>query len=133
MVDFKNCPVKSLCRYGYSHRSRLERSVCDLIWLREKSGELIHCQHEDHIIICGPPNHSCPKKREYVADFKVMDSKTGSPFWIEAKGFANDRWPTTKTLWRHYGPGQLEIWGGSWKNPILLETIPAGVLLGLDH
>lgn len=128
-MKYGNSPVSSLCRYGFSHRSKLERSVCDLIYLRERAGELRHEQHEDHIIICGPADHECPKKKEYVADFRCFNLKTNQTFWIEGKGFANDRWPITKTLWKHYGPGLLEIWVGDWRRPILLETLAKGTLV----
>lgn len=119
---YKNKPTSS-CAYGFSHRSQLEASVCQLIFLREKAGELIHLQHEDHIVICGPQSHACKRKITYIADFKCLDTKTGKEFHIEAKGYANEKWPMKKNLFTHYGPGILEIWGGTASRPVLLEII----------
>lgn len=106
---------RSLCALGHSHRSKLESAVCQIIQLREKAGELELLQIEDHVKISG--------WYTYVPDFKCKDLETGEIFWIEAKGKADGRWPSTKKGWRHSGPGKLEIWGGTHRAPMLLETI----------
>lgn len=104
------------CKYGNSHRSKLELSVCHLIWLRERAGELKLLQHEDHIRLSG--------WYLYIPDFKCLDLATGEEFWIEAKGGqGNDRWPSTKKGWRHAGPGRLEVWKGTHVRPVLDEVI----------
>lgn len=104
------------CSRGHSHRSALEISVCELLLLRERAGELKLLQCEDHVYLT-------LARIGYVPDFKVQDCKTGEVFWVEAKGFANDRWPMKKKLWRYYGPGRLEIWMGTASRPVLTETI----------
>lgn len=104
------------CHYGFSHRSKLEASVCQLIKLREAAGEIEHVQHECHVYLS-------EARIAYVADFKCVDLKSGDTFFIEAKGYANDRWPTIKKLYKFYGPGRLEIWTGTHRNPQLTETI----------
>jgi len=106
------------CSYGFSHRSKLEYAVCQLIWLREKAGELKHIQHECNI-------HLTKARVLYIPDFKC-ETRDGLLF-IEAKGYEAARWPTIKKLWKHYGPGPLEIWKGMHRRPILDETIiPVG-------
>jgi hypothetical protein len=107
---------RSTCARGHSHRSKLERAVCDLILLREKAGEIRLVQVEDHIYLT-------KARIGYVVDFKCELIDTGAPLWIEAKGFPNDRWPMKKKLWKHYGPGMLEIWRGTHARPYLDETI----------
>lgn len=111
---YGNEEVDSLCSYGFSHRSKLERSVCELIRLRELAGDLEHLAHEETVYLSRA-------RYRYVADFKCRD-KAGVLF-IEAKGFADKRWPTTKKLWKAYGPGRLEIWIGNHRRPVLEKTI----------
>lgn len=112
----------SLCTYGHSHRSKLESAVCGIISLREQAKELELIQVEDHIQICCK-EESCKAKISYVADFKCLDLKSGEVFWIEAKGYADHVWPLKKRLWKHHGPGKLEIWVGNYRKPYLDEII----------
>jgi hypothetical protein len=107
---------RQTCALGHSHRSKLESAVCQMLQLREKAGELKLLQAEDHVYLT-------EARIGYIPDFKCQDTKTGEIFWVEAKGFANDRWPILKKLWAHYGMGRLEIWQGSHVNPRLVETI----------
>lgn len=109
-----NTKVTSLCHYGYTHRSKLERAVCDLIVLREKAGELKHVSHEFRCRLSDA-------EIIYIADFRC--EKNGVPFFIESKGFPTQKWVIVKKLWRVYGLGVLQIYGGSWTKPILIETI----------
>lgn len=110
----------SLCSLGHSHGSKLEGAVCQLIQLRERAGELKLLQVQDHVYLT-------LARIGYVPDFKCHDLRDGKDFWVEAKGYANDRWPIKKKLWKHYGPGKLEIWIGSHLRPVLDEVItPVG-------
>jgi hypothetical protein len=104
------------CQMGHSHRSKLEGAVCQLIQLREKAGELELVQVEDHVYLT-------LARIGYVPDFKCKDLQTGEFFWVEAKGYENDRWPIKKKLWKFYGPGLLEIWRGTHLRPVLDEIV----------
>lgn len=104
------------CSYGFSHRSLLEKAVCNLIALEEKAGKIVHEAHEDSVYLT-EARYRC------IPDFRCRDVATGQVFWREAKGFANQRWPTTKKLWKFYGPGPLEVWKGDYRRPVLAETI----------
>lgn len=112
----------STCKRGHSHRSKLETAVCELISLREYAGEIRLLQVEDHLYLS-------EARIGYVADFRCVALRdfsriiAGTEFWVEAKGFANDRWPILKKLYSVYGFGPLELWTGHWKNPVLSETI----------
>jgi hypothetical protein len=108
--------TRTLCEAGHRHRSKLESAVCQIIHLREKVGELRVIQAEDHLKLSAAGI-------VYIADFKCQDTRSGEFFWVEAKGFENDRWPILKKLWRFYGPGRLEIWKGTHNRPFLDETI----------
>lgn len=100
---------------GFTFGSKLEASVYQYLKLREKAGELQIVQLQDHVHLM------CPTL--YIPDFKCVDLKTGEFFWVEAKGFANDRWPAKKRGWKNSGPGRLEIWTGTHQRPTLSETI----------
>lgn len=113
-VDFHN--VVSTCNYGHSHRSKLESSVCQMIYLRERAGEIRLLQVEATVYLT-------LARYKYIPDFRCVDVKTNEVFFIEAKGYPDKRWPTTKKLWKFYGPGRLEIWSGSHIRPTLDEEI----------
>lgn len=121
---FGNKITRLPCHYGFSHRSKLEAAVCDQIYLKEIGGELRHLKHEDTIRFdC----LECGEKRAYIPDFKVQDVKSEEIYWIEAKGFADKRWARNKRLWKRFGPGRLEIYGGTWRGLTLdLVIIPTG-------
>lgn len=108
---------------GLTFSSKLEESVYQIILLREKAGEikLSQCQHKIYLT---------EARIGYVADFYCEDLPSGIPFWIEAKGFITERWGIVKKLYKFYGPGKLEIWGGNYRNPQLIETITPKVTEG---
>jgi hypothetical protein len=83
--------------------------------LRVKAGEIKSIQHEDHIYLTDA-------RIGYVPDFRC-EAINGESFWVEAKGYEAPVWPLKKKLWRFYGPGLLEIWGGTHSNPRLIETV----------
>lgn len=113
--DAKMGNERSTCALGHSHRSKLESAVCQILQLRQKAGELEIVQVEDHVYLTDA-------RIGYVPDFKCR-YPSGEIFWVEAKGFENDRWPMKKKLWKFYGPGALEIWKGTWRKPTLVETV----------
>ena len=108
--------TESLCALGHSHRSKLESSVCQILQLRAKAGEIEILQVEDHVYLSAA-------RIGYIADFRCKYVKTDEVFLVEAKGYANDRWPLKKKLYKFYGEFPLEIWTGSYQNPQLTETI----------
>lgn len=111
---------------GHSFSSKLEAAVYLILKSRMVAGEIAEIQVQDHVLVCGPHMHTCNSKCkiEYIADFKCT-RPSGALFWVEAKGFANEKWPLKRRLWMHYGPGDLEIYMGSYQRPFLKETINA--------
>ena len=101
---------------GRSFASKLEASVYKILLSREQAGEIQVVQLQDHVYLTRA-------RIGYIPDFKCIDLKSGLFFWVEAKGFPNDRWPMKKKLWKFYGPGQLEIYMGHWQYPKLVETV----------
>jgi hypothetical protein len=110
---FRNKKVE---RDGYSMGSQLEASVYGKLKERAEAGELVIEQTQDHVYLTRA-------RIGYVPDFRCRDLETDETFWVEAKGFANDRWPIIRKLWKFYGPGRLEIWKGSHAYPYLDEVI----------
>lgn len=96
--------------------SKLEFSVLELLKLREKAKEIKNIQLQQSVSLTRA-------KIMYKADFSYEDKETGKTVWVEAKGFAADTWRLKKRLWACYGPGKLEIYTGTYKKPILSETI----------
>lgn len=104
------------CREGHWHRSKLESSVCAMLHLRSKARELVVEACEDYVYLS-------KARILYVADFRCRMLLSNQLVWFEAKGIESDRWPTIKKLWKHYGPGELQIWKGTHLRPALAETI----------
>lgn len=104
---------------GYSFASKLEAAIYQILKLRMHAGEIKSIQCQDHIYLT-------LARIEYQPDFKCIDAN-GEVFHVEAKGYANDKWPMKKKLWKYYGPNKLEIWMGTHRSPKLVETIiPVG-------
>lgn len=104
---------------GRSFASMLEASVYSILKSRERAGELKILQCQDHVYLTRA-------RIGYVPDFKC-ETPSGEVFWVEAKGFEASRWPTIKKLWKHYGPGALEIWKGSHQRPSQVAVIAPSV------
>lgn len=100
---------------GYSFASKLEASVYAILKAEMMMGLITTIQIQDHIYLSAA-------RIVYIPDFKLT-RPDGSFFWAEAKGFANQLWPTKKKLWRVYGPGDLRIYMGDYRRPFLKETI----------
>lgn len=100
-------------RCGYIHRSQLEASVCAVL---SNNPNVEVLQHEDHIYLTRA-------RIGYIADFKCKLKLSNDLFWVEAKGYQNDRWPMKKKLWKFYGPGPLHIYKGTYMKPYLDEVV----------
>jgi hypothetical protein len=100
---------------GYSFASKLEGSVYQLLKLRMYAGEIKSIQPQDHIYLT-------KARIGYIVDFKCT-LMNGETLHVEAKGYPNETWPIKKKLWKFYGKNPLEIWGGSYLGPKLMETI----------
>ena len=111
--------------HGRSFGSKLEAAVYGVLLLREKAGEIseIHCQSTVRMYSNAMGEHwGCRP------DFRCTNPD-GSIFYVEAKGFEQDRWKGTRFIWSLLGPAPMEVWKGSYKRPMLAETIPAGELI----
>lgn len=101
---------------GYSFASKLEASVYTILKSRQNTGEIKIEQVQDHIYLTDA-------RILYIADFKCKLLSTKEEFWVEAKGFETPEWRIKLRLWKHYGPGNLEIYKGTHLRPFLDEVI----------
>jgi hypothetical protein len=96
--------------------SRLEAAVYQLLYLRQKAGEISDIQRQ---VRCELTDAAIATK----IDFSFIEVASGQTIYAEAKGCVTDRWNLLKRLWAHYGPGKLEIWGGTYARPKLVDVI----------
>ena len=88
--------------------------------LRERAGDLRNLQRQQSIVLQeGPRNQRITLR----IDFSWEDPKTGDRCFGEAKGFETPEWKLKLKLFRARPPGRLEIWGGTYKNPKLMEVV----------
>lgn len=99
-----------------SFGSKLERTVYDILLLRQKAGEIMDIKCQPHVTL-EPLSWRC------VPDYSFVWADTGKLSYCEAKGVEVDRWLATKALWHHFGPAPMEVWVGNWKKPFLKEII----------
>lgn len=96
--------------------SKLEAAVYDWLLMMEKNGEINDIKQQVPVPLSAA-------KIMYKADFSYYDIKLAETIWVEAKGMPGDVWKLKKRLWKWYGPGQLHIYMGSYKNFRLAEVI----------
>jgi hypothetical protein len=94
--------------------SKLERAVYNLYELQQKAGEIsdLRCQAKVYLT---------EARILYIADFAFI--RAGVRCYGEAKGMATPVWAIKLRLFRHYGDGPLEIWGGSYTTPKITELV----------
>ena len=102
---------------GFRFDSKLEAALYDQLKLEEIAGEIAELHHQPGTIFLSKA------RIQYRPDFTFIRVSTGEREWAESKGFANDRWPMKKKLWKFYGPGKLSIYGGTHRSLRLIETI----------
>jgi hypothetical protein len=94
--------------------SKLEAACYNMLHLMQKGGQIEKLKRQQTIKLTAA-------QIGYRVDFTY--EKNGETVYVEAKGFETPEWKLKKRLWAHYGPGTLEIWGGSYKSLKLKETL----------
>lgn len=105
---------------GIWFASKLEKAVYEILWLRQEAGEIkdLRCQHT--ITLQEGPQR---ERIQIRIDFSYWEIKEDREEYWEAKGFPSDVWNLKLKLWRKNPPGYLEVWGGSWQRPKLIEIV----------
>lgn len=98
---------------GRNFASKLEASVFDLLTILHR-GKEIRCQF--HVKLSRA-------KILYIADFAILGGEGQPKLLCEAKGFVQPTWAIKKRLYEFYGEVPLEIYGGTYQKPYLVETI----------
>ena len=114
---------KTLCKWAaHPHPSRLEASVCDLLALRQKAGDIreLKWQHTVHLAF------GIKWKVDWSFEQEVRDGTHDGyfTFWqqrfAEAKGVEDRGFKLKLRMWKEgCGPGPLELWRGSYQRPYL--------------
>jgi hypothetical protein len=98
---------------GYSFSSKLEAAVFCLL---KQDPNIEVLQVQDHV-------YMTDARILFVPDFKCKNISTNEIYWAEAKGIETNVYRIKRRLWKHYGPGRLEVYMGSATRPYLKETI----------
>ena len=96
--------------------SQLEKAVYQLLLERERAKEISDIKRQVRVELT----------KAAIAtkiDFSFLERSTNEIVFCEAKGMEQDRWKLLKRLWAFYGPGKLEVWGGSWNRLRIKEII----------
>jgi len=100
---------------GHKFPSKLEAAVYVMLKRKFNDGLLLGIELQDKVYLTDA-------KILFKPDFKVT-ALDGSVHWVEAKGLEMPVYAIKKRLWKHYGPGDLHIYKGSYVNPKLVETV----------
>lgn len=111
--------MKKVTHAGMNFGSKLEAAVYDILLLRERAGELAEIKTQQHVYLTAA-------RIDYIADFSFWCHRTNAQVWCEAKGIETPVWRIKRRLYKHYGPGALEVWQGNYRKPFLKETIVPG-------
>lgn len=95
--------------------SKLEAVVYQILLLRQKAGEIKEVKNKDTVDL--------GFGIDWKVDFSYL-TPAGEKVWVEAKGVETDRYRICLKLWRGgQGPGLLEIWKGSYRDPFIHEVV----------
>lgn len=108
---------------GHEFPSKLEASVYSILLLRERAGEVTDIKRQQAVRLKEKCSMCGAGPVVWKVDFSAINSKTGELFFVEAKGEETGDYIKRKKLWKADPPYRLEIWKGSWRNPVLTEVI----------
>ena len=106
---------------GHYCPSKLEASVGQVLYLREKAKEITDIKHQVQTFLT-------EARIGWRVDWSYWCLTENKTIYVEAKGIETSDYRIKLKLWRVYGPGPLEIWKGRWQQPRLVEAIfPRGL------
>lgn len=103
---------KTLCSQGHPHPSALEASVCEILVLRQKAGDIRNLKYQHTATLA------------FGVKWKIDWSFEQSPDWhlrfAEAKGQDTREFKLKLRMWvGGCGAGPLELWRGDHRRPRL--------------
>lgn len=102
--------------------SKLEAVIYRMLVERQMRGEIHDLKSQVRLILQDGPRVN---KITWRVDFGFVVTATGRQEYCEAKGFPTDVYKIKLKLYRGIKSEALEIWGGSFRNPKLIERIEA--------
>ena len=100
--------------------SKLESAVYDILTLRERAGEIKEIRRQHVVELQGGARDT---RITWAIDFSFIDCKTDEICFAEAKGFATEIYKLKLKMFRFKPHGRLEIYGGDYRRPKLIEVI----------
>lgn len=100
--------------------SKLEGAVHDILVLREKAGEIKDIRRQHVVVLQDGPRTT---RITWAIDFSFTNCESGATEFCEAKGFATEIYKHKLKMFRYRPHGRLEIWGGDYRRPKLMEVI----------
>lgn len=104
---------------GYNYSSKLEAAIGNMLFAQEKAGEIAITGRQVQIELTPRPG-----RITYKPDFSCLDLITAEAFLVEAKGYANERWPLKLNLYKLFGTCPLHIYYSANSKPEIV--IPKG-------
>jgi hypothetical protein len=110
---------KTTCSLGHPHPSALEASVCEILILREKAGDIRELKYQSTVHLA----FGIKWKVDWEFEQCQNSSNNIECEWVQR--FAETRDYRLKLrMWKNgCGPAPIEIWKGSARRPMLVETI----------
>jgi hypothetical protein len=100
--------------------SLLERAVFEALVERELEDRIYDIAFQPNVVLQdGPPEI----KITWNIDFSFVERPTDRLVYCEAKGLVTEDYKLKLKMYRAKPPAPLEIWGGDWQKPLLLERI----------
>lgn len=110
---------RTVCSVGHPHPSGLEASVCEILLLRQKAGDIRGLRWQHRVDL------------DYSVQWKVDWSFEQGPDWVltfaEAKGKEDRDFKLKFRMWINgCGEGPLELWKGTHRRPVLMRIYQVG-------
>lgn len=100
--------------------SKLEYAVHHLLLKRQAAGEIKDIKLQQPIVLIDGPR---TQKITWKVDFSFVRVSNNQLEYVEAKGFPTDVYKMKLKMFRSNSQAPLEIWGGNYTKPILIERI----------
>jgi hypothetical protein len=100
---------------NHPHPSMLEASVCEILLLRQKSGEIRDLKWQHTVTL--------PYGIKWKVDWSFDQGPDWKRTWAEAKGAEGRDYKMKLKMWMEVGPGILEIWKGSAARPYMVKRV----------
>ena len=107
---------KTVCSIGHPHPSGLEASVCEVLILRERSGDIRNLKYQSTVHLAFGI--------KWKVDWEFQQAPDWHQAFAEAKGAEDRGFKLKLRMWKGgCGPAPLELWRGTHRRPALDRII----------